>query len=46
MCEDAEAGSTRQETKRKREVMQEAGVREEDAEDRERWRKMIHCGHS
>ena len=23
-----------------------AGVRQEDIEDRERWRRMIHCGNS
>ena len=27
-----------------KEDMKSAGVREEDAEDRVRWRQMIHCG--
>ena len=31
---------------RRKEDMQIAGVREEDAEDRQRWRTMIHCGDS
>ena len=29
-----------------REDMQIVGVTEEDAEDRKRWRRMIHCGDS
>lgn len=48
---EAQDGATRQEAKRRfmdlaREDMQIFGVREEAAEDRERWRRLIHWGHS